>query len=100
MIPNPPPSFLSMCNYFIQDIDIFPNVEKMIDFCVGDITHADAFGLLDYIDVLLSLDLKDGELVDFWWSTPAQTVFMNDESVVYFLTELRKFLHNGPLKSG
>lgn len=100
MIPKPPPSFLSMCKYFMQDIDIFSTIEEMIDFCVGDITHADAIELSDYIDVLLSLDLKDGELVDFWWSTPAQTVFMNDESVVYFLTEVRKFLNNGPLQSG
>jgi hypothetical protein len=100
-LPASPPEFRKACRNFGPDIEEFvSSIDEMVGFFLNGIDQKEAVVVRSFLKDPLSADLSPEELKEFWWSTPATTVFHDGGDVLAFLRRVHEVLATAPYGSG
>ena len=95
-----PSEFKAVCQNMGPGLDEFAkSLDDLVFIALNGIGLADSEIISNFLDDLLSKQLSPDQLKEFWWSTPAATVFHRGEDVATFLTRMRDILALPPYSS-
>lgn len=88
-----PSEFAVACQNMGPGLDEFASsLDDLVRIALNGIGLADSKAISNFLDELLSKKLTPDQLKEFWWSTPATTVFHRGEDVASFLARMREVL--------
>jgi hypothetical protein len=96
-LPASPPEFTKACRNFGPDIDeLVSSIDEMVGLFLNGIDREEAAVVRSFLEDVLSTEPPPEQLKEFWWSTPATTVFHDGRDVLMFLRRAREVLAEPP----
>lgn len=88
-----PSEFKAACQNMGPGLDEFAtSLDDLVRIALNGIGLAESKAISKFLDDLSSKQLSADQLKEFWWSTPATTVFHRGEDVAAFLMRMREIL--------
>lgn len=92
-----PKEFNDVCRNMGPSLEEFAQTpEDIMQAALSGVGPVQAKVISRFLDELLGQDLSPEQLKEFWWSTPATTVFLKGEEIATFLKRMREVLLQPP----
>lgn len=97
MDPEMPQEFKNACRNLGPHLeDLVTSLDDMVQVALIGVDAKDAAVIRRFLDDILDGRYTPDQMKDFWWSTPATTVFYDGRDVVTFLSRMREVLSQPP----